>query len=123
MKAKKGFTLAELLVALACSSIVLLGIMSSFGVVMTLQKRAINTSEATHHLPVLREYICENNITTDDRFIIRYGTIAYAGEVIAKGTNVTSITFTPPEQNDLPYTLCRITENDRCYEFFVINTP
>lgn len=123
MKTKKGFTLAELLVALACSAVVLLGVLSTFGIVTTLQKRAIDTAEATHQLPVLRDYICQNNITTDAGFVIRNGTVAYNRKVIVIGTNITSITFTIPEENGTPYIICCISEGDRHYEFIVPDAP
>ena len=122
MKAKKGFTFAELLVALACSAIVLLGIVTTFGVVMNLQDHAIDTAESTHYLPVLREYICQNNITSNE-FVIRNGTISHKGNVIAIETSITSITFTETQIGEVSLTLCRIREGNRNYEFPVTNTP
>ncbi len=119
MKIKKGFTLVELMVAIACSSIVLVGLFGAFSFLLTQQNRAVSIAEDTYQLPAIRDYICKNNITSDAELTITDGTITHNGSILASDTEITAIIFTSPAENGTPFTLCRILGKGPAYEFIV----
>lgn len=60
---KKGYTLVELIVGIACASIVLASVTATIFFVSRTTKQVINNSEINYKLTNLRDYILENQDT------------------------------------------------------------
>ena len=60
---KKGYTLVELLVSIACASIVLASLTATIFFVNRSTNQVINNSEINYKLTNLRDYILENQDT------------------------------------------------------------
>ncbi len=60
---KKGYTLVELIVGIACASIILASLTATIFFVSRTTKQVINNSEINYKLTNLRDYILENQDT------------------------------------------------------------
>lgn len=115
-KSKKGFTLVEVIVALACSTIVLSTIVGSFIFMKKMNTELMNRTGNLYKLRIVRTYINKNYVegmtfTYDD------GTIMCGDEVVVKNSLIYNISF---EKDS--YTICRIMYNENSnkeYKFIV----
>ncbi len=100
-KTKRGFTLPELLVAIACAAVLLLGVCSAVAFFTGSGSGTMEDASATYQLPTIRDYITANAGTDDaetlgKRFTVEDGTLKDTTQnlVIAKDAGIDRLTFT-----------------------------
>lgn len=125
-KTRRGFTLPEILVAIACASVLLLGVCSAFVFFSDSGNSTVKNASAIYKLPVIRDYITANAGTSDvsslsGRFTVSDGTVKdmEKAKIIADGTEVDSITFKLTEDGLIK---CDITSGDYHY-IFTLSLP
>ncbi len=111
----------ELLVAIACASVLLLGVCSAFVFFSDSGNSTVKSASATYKLPVIRDYITVNAGTSDvsslsGRFTVSDGDVwdAEENKMIADDTGIDSITFT---LLDVGLVKCDLTSGDYHYIF------
>lgn len=91
---KKGFTLVELLVALACAALFLAVVSSSVYFISKLGKNVISESSSLYKMGALGDYIRENGITSSERvFVDDQGGVFIDGKALFDSSGITGITF------------------------------
>ncbi len=122
-KKRKGFTLVELLVTIACSTIIFMTISASMLFVSKMNKNLLSKSSNLYKLNVLKSYIL-NNYTTDASIEVDNGDVYfvqttgdYSKKIIVTNTSITSVTIN--EENFINnvestnyYIVCRINYDE-----------
>lgn len=88
---KKGFTLVEILVALACTVIFLVGVSTFFISMRRISHDIIDKTSNLYKILTVRDYIVENNVNSSEGFYITDGDVSYNGVGIAYDTTIKSI--------------------------------
>lgn len=113
---KRGFTLVELVVALAVSSILIALIGTSFYFITRLSTNVITNSNNNYKLFSVRDYIIAN-VTNDDSIKISDdGDVTIADKVIASDSNIKKIII-----NDNKCTITYLVDNEECVLEFLLN--
>jgi len=89
---KKGYTLVEILVAIACSSIVLLILVSSLYFLGVTNNKVLLDSSINYNLAVVKDYIIDNELTDETKFAINDSNknLLYEGKEISHGVEIVS---------------------------------
>jgi len=132
MNKRKGFTLIEVVVAVACSAVLIGGISACYIMITGLNDAVIKNSANLYKIASIRDYIVNNY---DDAFsesivydsvggtsslvaISDDGDVSIASETVASDTQITKISFTVKDG----LSFCNITYNDgadKTYSFVV----
>lgn len=98
-KKRQGFTLVELLVTIACSTIIFMTISASMLFVSKMNKNLVSKSSNLYKLNVLKNYIL-NNYTSDASIVVDNGDVYfvqttdnYTKKIIVTNTSITSVTI------------------------------
>lgn len=92
MKKKKGMTLIEIIVAIACSTIVIGTIVSSLLFVTRINDQLLNKSSTLYKVEVLKKYIIEN-YKTDMEFTCSDGNVFYNDKKIVENSLINAVKF------------------------------
>lgn len=100
-KKRKGYTLAEILVAIACSSIVLLILFSSLYFLGVTNNKVLLDSSINYNLAITKDYIIDNELTDESKFSINESSknLFYEDKQISNGIEI--ISFDIYEKKDL----------------------
>lgn len=130
MRKSKGFTLIEVLVSMACSTILIGGITACFLLMTNLISGITDDSANLYQMAAVRDYIVKEYSyaalkNTIDSFgssslveVSADGDVSVASGTVVSNTQITAITFT--EKDDLLF--CNIAYNDgaaKTYSFVV----
>lgn len=88
---KKGFTLVEIVVALACATIILASITSVLYFLSSANKEIIDESSDLYKITIIRDEICRNSENINDIEINANGDVIIKGKTIVYNSSVTSI--------------------------------
>ena len=114
---KKAFTLVEIVVALACFSLILIGVSACFTLVYKSAHVTLENSRNMYNLGTLKDYIMELDSIDHESFSINDdGDVVYNEDVIISDTSISSITFTNVDDK---FEKCIIVylENKETWEF------
>lgn len=92
MKKKKGMTLIEIIVAIACSTIVIGTIVSSLLFVTRINDQLLNKSSTLYKVEALKKYIIEN-YETDMEFTCSDGNVFYNDKKIVENSLINAVKF------------------------------
>ncbi len=87
---KRGFTLIETLVAIACSSIVFLSMISSLYFLSVMNNKVLLDSSINYNLANLKDTIIENKYFDENKFSIDENSknLLYDGKIISNGVEI-----------------------------------
>lgn len=91
---RKGFTLVELLVALACAALFLACVSASMVFISRLGGKVLADSSDLYKLGSLCDYIRENKIVSADRISVgEGGSVGVDGKELFSESNITGVAF------------------------------
>lgn len=93
MKNKKGFTLVEVLVTIALTSLVLVSVGSSIYFISQITSKAMKNSALNYQLLTVRDFIIKNEIEDNTNFNFKDDNLYYIDTLLASNTSIKSIDF------------------------------
>ena len=111
---KKGFTLVEVIVALAVAAILLGMIATSFYFMTKLSNKVLDESNNNYKIFIVKDYIIDNNITSD--VSVNDGDVIINNKEIVFDSDITKIAF-----NDNKCVITYLKEDKECKIEFIIN--
>ena len=106
---KKGFTLVELIVAIACSTIVFLSVTSSVYFIYRMNNKVLSESSINYNLAKLKNQIIDNKYFDEDKFDVSNKNLLYDGKTISNSVEVISIDiYDEIDRNQNVFTYCQI---------------
>lgn len=113
MKRKKGFTLVELIVAIACSSIVLLGMVSSVYFLYKMNDKVLSDSSINYNISKVKDQILDNEYFDESKFEVSNKSLLYDGKVISSGVEIVGFDIEEKvDRNNNTFTYCTIQYNN-----------
>ena len=109
-KGKKGFTLVEILVAIACSTIVFLSVTSSVYFIYRMNNKVLSESSINYNVSKVKNYILDNEYFDENKFDVSDKNLFYDGKKISNGVEIVDIDiYENIDQNDNTFTYCKIS--------------
>lgn len=112
---KKGFTLVELIVALAVAAILLGMVSTSFYFISKISNTVLNESNNNYKLFIVKDYIIDNNINNSVNVVD--GDVIINNKEIVYDSSITNITFNNNNRCIITY----LKEDEECQIEFLIN--
>ena len=93
MKNKKGFTLVEVLVTIALTSLVLVSIGGSIYFISQITSKAMKGSSLNYQLLTVRDFIIKNELEDNTNFNFKDDDLYYIDTLLVSDTSINSIDF------------------------------
>ena len=93
MKNKKGFTLVEVLVTIALTSLVLVSVGSSIYFISEITSKAMKGSSLNYQLLTVRDFIIKNELEDNTNFNFKDDDLYYIDTLLVSDTSINSIDF------------------------------
>lgn len=93
MKDKKGFTLVEVLVTIALTSLVLVSVGSSIYFISEITSKAMKGSSLNYQLLTVRDFIIKNELEDNTNFNFKDDDLYYIDTLLVSDTSINSIDF------------------------------
>ncbi len=93
MKNKKGFTLVEVLVNIALTSLVLVSVGSSIYFISEITSKAMKGSSLNYQLLTVRDFIIKNELEDNTNFNFKDDDLYYIDTLLVSDTSINSIDF------------------------------
>lgn len=109
MKRKKGFTLVELIVAIACSTIVLLSLTSSVYFIYRMNDKVLSDSSINYNISKVKNQILDNQYFDESKFDVSDKNLLYDGKAISSGVEIVGFDiYEKIDSNSNSFTYCEI---------------
>ena len=117
----KGFTLVEIVVALACFTLISVGVFACFDLVYRSAYIVLQNSRNIYNLGTLKDYIMELEEIEDDSFSINdEGDVVYNEDVIINDTSISSIDFEPIDGRFVKCKIIYLENKETCEFTFLV---
>lgn len=93
MKNKKGFTLVEVLITIALTSLVLVSVGSSIFFISQITSKTMKNSALNYQLLTVRDFIIKNELEDNTNFNFKDNDLYYVDTLLASDTSIKSIDF------------------------------
>lgn len=93
MKDQKGFTLVEVLVTIALTSLVLVSVGSSIYFISEITSKAMKGSSLNYQLLTVRDFIIKNELEDNTNFNFKDDDLYYIDTLLVSDTSINSIDF------------------------------